>query len=228
MSQHTVKAFDDELEQLRDLIAEMGRCAVSAVKEAIHALMQHDAKAAKGVILCDRQIDQLEAQVEQLAVQIIALRAPMANDLREVIAMLKIAGMIERIGDYAKNIAKRVTKMGVYEPIEALSLLPVMSDFASEMATDALRAFNGRNAMLAETVVARDPTVDNFYNSIFRALVTYMVENQKTIGTCAHLLFIAKNIERIGDHATNMAEMAYYAATGGYMPARGRETEAEG
>jgi two-component system phosphate regulon response regulator PhoB len=156
-------------------------------------------------------------------VQIIALRAPMADDLREVIAALKIVGVVERIGDYAKNIAKRVPKIGDHRTIEPISLLPSMAQVASEMVGDALNAFAARDALLAEAVVQRDSVVDSFYNSIFRTLVTYMVENPKTITECAHLLFIAKNIERIGDHATNVAEMVYYAATGQYLPERDRD-----
>jgi phosphate transport system protein len=138
--------------------------------------------------------------------------------------MLKIVGVVERIGDYAKNIAKRVPKIGDHRTIEPISLLPSMAQVASEMVGDALNAFAARDALLAEAVVQRDSVVDSFYNSIFRTLVTYMVENPKTITECAHLLFIAKNIERIGDHATNVAEMVYYAATGQYLPERDRTT----
>jgi len=156
-------------------------------------------------------------------VQIIALRAPMANDLRDVIAALKIVGVVERIGDYAKNIAKRVPKVvGNNRTLEPISLLPSMAQVASEMVHDALNAFAARDADLAVAVVERDTVVDDFYNSVFRTLVTYMVENPKTVGECAHLLFVAKNIERIGDHATNVAEMVYYAATGETLPDRDR------
>tara|TARA_R110000782_G_scaffold78276_2_gene154909 strand:- start:59111 stop:59800 length:690 start_codon:yes stop_codon:yes gene_type:complete len=225
--QHTVKAFDDDINRLRGLIAEMGGRVETALEQAMTALVEQDYKKAKAVVLNDERIDALESEVEKLVVETIALRAPMADDLREVIAALKIVGVVERIGDYAKNIAKRVPKIGDHRTIEPLSLLPAMAQIAGEMVADALNAFAARNAMLAEAVIARDNVVDSFYNSIFRTLVTYMVENPKTISECAHLLFIAKNIERIGDHATNVAEMVYYAATGNYLPERDRETEIE-
>jgi len=223
--QHTVKAFDDDINKLRGLIAEMGGRVETALENAMTALVEQDLKKAKTVVINDERIDALEAEVEKLVIETIALRAPMANDLREVIAALKIVGVVERIGDYAKNIAKRVPKIGDHRTIEPLSLLPAMAQIAGEMVADALNAFAARNAMLAEAVIERDQVVDGFYNSIFRTLVTYMVENPKTISECAHLLFIAKNIERIGDHATNVAEMVYYAATGNYLPERDRITD---
>tara|TARA_B110001454_G_scaffold119500_1_gene111497 strand:- start:2164 stop:2853 length:690 start_codon:yes stop_codon:yes gene_type:complete len=225
--QHTVKAFDEDINRLRGLIAEMGGRVETAIDEAMTALVEQDLKKAKAVVLGDERIDALEAEVERLVVQIIALRAPLADDLREVIAALKIVGVVERIGDYAKNIAKRVPKIGDHRTIEPISLLPSMAQVASEMVGDALNAFSARDALLAEAVIARDTVVDSFYNSIFRTLVTYMVENPKTISECAHLLFIAKNIERIGDHATNVAEMVYYAATGEYLPERDKDVKIE-
>lgn len=228
MAEHTIKAFDDDINKLRGLIAEMGGRVETALEEAMTALIERDEKRAAKVVENDQRVDALESEVEKLVVQTIALRAPMADDLREVIAALKIVGVVERIGDYAKNIAKRVPQIGNRRTIEPLSLLPSMAQIAGEMVADALNAFAARNAMLAEAVIARDHVVDSFYNSIFRTLVTYMVENPKTISECAHLLFIAKNIERIGDHATNVAEMVYYAATGNYLPERERgETEIE-
>jgi len=220
--QHTVKAFDDDINKLRGLIAEMGGRVETALEDAMTALVQQDFKKAKTVVINDERIDALEAEVGKLVIETIALRAPMANDLREVIAALKIVSVVERIGDYAKNIAKRVPKIGDHRTIEPLSLLPAMAQIAGEMVAESLNAFAARNAMLAEAVIERDQIVDSFYNSIFRTLVTYMMENPKTISECAHLLFIAKNIERIGDHATNVAEMVYYAATGNYLPERDR------
>ena len=222
--QHTVTAFDEDINRLRGLVAEMGGRVETALEEAMDALVHQDLTKAKKVVLDDHKIDALESEVEKLVVQTIALRAPMADDLREVIAALKIVGVVERIGDYAKNIAKRVPKIGDHRTIEPISLLPAMAQIAGEMVADALNAFAARNAMLAEAVIERDAVVDSFYNSIFRTLVTYMVENPKTVSECAHLLFVAKNIERIGDHATNVAEMVYYAATGNYLPERERGT----
>ncbi len=227
MVEHTIKAFDEEINRLRGLVAEMGGRVETALEEAMTALVERDYEKAKRVIAGDRQVDALEAEVEKLVIQTLALRAPMANDLRDVVAALKIVGVVERIGDYAKNIAKRVSQLGDHPMVEPISLLPSMAQVAGEMVGDALNAFGSRDAALAEAVVARDHVVDSFYNSIFRTLVTYMMENPKTISECAHLLFIAKNIERIGDHATNMAEMVYYAATGQYLPERDRGTDTE-
>lgn len=220
MAEHTIRAFDDEIDRLRGLVAEMGGRVETALDQAIQALTRNDAALANEVVANDARIDEIEAEVEKLAVQVIALRAPMANDLREIIAAFKIVGVVERIGDYAKNIAKRSRQLSSTRDIEPLSVLPAMAQIAGEMVHDAMNAFAARDADLAQAVVARDHVVDGFYESIFRALVTYMVENPKTVTECAHLLFIAKNIERIGDHATNLAEMVYYAATGANLPER--------
>ena len=223
MTDHTIKAFDEEIDTLRGLIAEMGGRAEAAIESAMIALQRHDRTLASQVVADDRRIDMLEAEVEKLVIQIIALRAPMANDLRDVIAALKIVSVVERIGDYAKNIAKRVPMIaGNTRTLEPISLLPSMGQVAGEMVHDALNAFAARDPDLALAVVERDTIVDDFYSSVFRTLVTYMVENPKTISECAHLLFVAKNIERIGDHATNVAEMVYYAATGNTLPERER------
>jgi phosphate transport system protein len=217
---HTVKAFDDDLDQLRGAIAEMGGLAENAISESMRALMQRDTEAAERVIAMDKRIDALEAEVERSAVQIIALRAPMADDLRDVVAALKIAGVVERIGDYAKNIAKRVRVIEESPNIEPLSLLPEMARIAAEMVHNVLNAFVARDAAMAVAVCERDRAVDDFYNSIFRTLLTFMMENPHTITAATHLLFIAKNLERIGDHSTNVAEMVYFAATGEHMAER--------
>ena len=223
MAEHTIKALDDEIDRLRGLIAEMGGRAEAAIENAMLALQRHDKVLAAEVVADDRRIDAIEAEVEKLVVEVIALRAPMANDLRDVIAALKIVSVVERIGDYAKNIAKRVPLVATNSrTVEPISLLPSMGQVAGEMVHDVLNAYAARDADLALAVVERDTVVDDFYNSVFRTLVTYMVENPKTISECAHLLFIAKNIERIGDHATNVAEMVYYAATGKTLPERER------
>lgn len=223
MAEHTIKAFDEEIDNLRGLIAEMGGRAEAAIENAMVALQRHDKVLAAEVVADDKRIDAIEAEVEKLVVQIIALRAPMANDLRDMIAALKIVSVIERIGDYAKNIAKRVPMIATNKrTLEPISLLPSMGQVASEMVHDALNAFAARDPDLALAVIERDTVVDDFYNSVFRTLVTFMVENPKTISECAHLLFVAKNIERIGDHATNVAEMVFYAATGKTLPERER------
>ncbi|GAO39075.1 phosphate transport system regulatory protein PhoU [Sphingomonas changbaiensis NBRC 104936] len=222
MTDHTLKAFDDEIVELRGLISEMGGRAESAIDRAVEALSRRDLDLARTVVAEDKRIDELEIAIERLAVQIMTLRAPMADDLRETVAALKIAGVIERIGDYAKNIAKRVPQISRSSKIEALSVLPAMAELASDMLRDVLNAFAARDWQAAVEVSNRDRAVDDFYNSIFRTLLTFMMENPATIGEAAHLLFIAKNLERIGDHATNVAEMVYFAARGEYMPDRER------
>jgi phosphate transport system protein len=222
MTDHTVKAFDDEIGELRGHIAEMGGRAEAAITSAMQALVKRDLDLARQVIADDKAIDRLETEVEKLAVRIIALRAPMADDLREVVAALKIAAVLERIGDYGKNIAKRVGALEGRRKIEPISLLPSMAQVAVEMVHNVLNAFAARDAALAVEVNERDKVVDDFYNSIFRTLVTFMVENPQSISNAAHLLFVAKNLERVGDHATNVAEMVYFAATGEYMAERDR------
>lgn len=214
--QHTVKAFDNEIGQLRGLIAEMGGLAEVAIAEAVDALARLDEDKAREVVAADARLDALEAEVDRLAVRIIALRAPMANDLRDVIAALKISGVIERIGDYAKNIAKRVGEVEGRSKIDPITLIPAMAEIAQGMVRDVLNAYGARDSHLAVEVIERDEKLDHFYNSLFRNLVTHMMENPATISSAAQLLFVARNLERIGDHATNVAELVYFAATGQY------------
>ncbi|TXC70898.1 phosphate signaling complex protein PhoU [Sphingomonas ginsenosidivorax] len=227
MNSHTVKAFDNDIGRLRGLISQMGGLAEDAIARAMQALARSDLDLAEQVRADDKRIDALEAEVERLAVQIIALRAPMAVDLREVVAALKIAGLVERIGDYAKNIAKRVPMIESEHRIEPISILPAMGRMAGDMVRAVLDAFAARDFAAAMRVVESDTALDDFYDSIFRTLVTYMVENPRTISQVAHLLFVAKNLERIGDHATNVAEMVYFAATGTQMADRDRGGEQE-
>lgn len=217
---HTVKAFDEDLGQLRALISEMGGRAEAAITGSLEALSNRDLESAAKIVEGDRKIDELEAEIERQVVRLIALRAPMADDLREVLAALKIAGLVERMGDYAKNIAKRVALLQDARGMEALGVLPAMGRIAGEMVRNVLDAFVLRDADAAVAVAARDKAVDDFYNSLFRTLLTYMMENPHNITASTHLLFIAKNIERIGDHATNVAEMVYFAATGRQMAER--------
>jgi phosphate transport system protein len=219
---HTVKAFDNEITQLRGLIAEMGGLAETSIARAIEALVRHDEELGQKVVADDAKLDALEAEVDQLAVRIIALRAPMADDLRDVIAALKISGVVERIGDYAKNIAKRVGEIDRQKNFEPLTLIPAMADIAQGMVRDVLNAFAARDQHMAVNVIERDEKLDNFYNSIFRNLVAHMMESPSTISSAAQLLFVARNLERIGDHATNVAEMVYYAETGAYLTERSK------
>ncbi len=217
---HTVKSFDDDIHQLRSLVSQMGGLCEAQITAAIDALVRRDPEAALLVVATDERIDALEAEAERLAVTMIALRAPMANDLREIISALKMSSVLERIGDYAKNIAKRASTLTSTGQIEPVVIIPQMARVAVEMIRDALDAFVDRDADKALAVCQRDSVVDDFYNSLFRSLLTFMMENPQHITPSAHLLFIAKNLERIGDHATNVAEMVYFSATGEYLAAR--------
>jgi phosphate transport system protein len=217
---HTLTAFDQDMAELRGLITDMGAFAEAAIEEAMRCLVERDLAAAHELVEADDQLDELEAEAERRVVELIALRAPMADDLRDAIAALKIAGVVERIGDYAKNIARRVRRLPEKGEIEPLSLLPEMAKIASGMVHDVLTAFVERDPEKAIAVCRRDDALDDFYESIFRTLLTYMMENAQNIGPSTTLLFVAKNLERIGDHATNIAEMVYYAATGHHMADR--------
>ena len=216
MAEHTVKAFDEDITRLRGLIAEMGGLAELAIHQSMQALVSGDEEMAREVVARDKKLDTLEAEVDAMAVRVLALRAPLAADLREIIAALKIGGVIERIGDYAKNIAKSVGKIEGRQRFEPLTLLPAMAELATEMVHDVLTAYAARDPIVAREVIERDAKVDAFYDSIFRNLVSHMMENPSTISSAAQLLFVARNIERIGDQATNVAEMVHFAALGTY------------
>ncbi|MEJ6594500.1 phosphate signaling complex protein PhoU [Parasphingorhabdus sp.] len=220
-AQHTVTAFDAEILDLREMVLEMGEKSTRAITRAIDALEHNDLALAISVVADDQEIDELERRIDALSIQTIALRAPMADDLRHLIATFKISSIAERIGDYAKNIAKRVPLVAESSrKIEPAALLPSMANIAAELVRDSFKAYADGDVDLAVSVWARDQTLDNFYTSIFRAIITYMVENPAYITESAHLLFIAKNLERIGDHATNIAELSYFAETGRQMPDR--------
>ena len=195
MAQHTVKAFDEDITRLRGLIAEMGGLAELAIQEALDALVNGDEEKAAKVVARDRKLDELEMEVDAMAVRLLALRAPMADDLREIIAALKIAGVVERIGDYAKNIAKRVGRIEGRARFEPLTLLPAMGELAGDMVHDVLTAYAARDPFTAREVIERDAKVDAFYDSVFRNLVTHMMENPSTISSAAQLLFVARNLE---------------------------------
>jgi len=220
MTQHTVRAFDEDLNRLHGMVSDMGTRAAMSIELAVKALEQRDLAAAAQIVADDKRIDELEAEIERHVVTTIALRAPMADDLRTMIAALKIAAVLERVGDYGKSIAKRVPILSGDRAIDGVPLLVSMAGIVCEMLRDVMAAYAGRDAAKAEDVSARDRKVDEFYNSIFRASITYMMENPRSITESAHLLFIAKNLERAGDHATNVAEMIYFAATGQHMDER--------
>ena len=217
ISGHTVKSFDHDLSQLRSIISRMGGLCEAQIAAAVDALVTRNIEAAKRVIAEDKRIDALEAEAEALAVQIIALRAPLASDLREVVAALKIAGVLERIGDYAKNIAKRASVMAQAPPIGPVIIVPEMAKAVIAMIKEVLDAFVDRDPGLAQAVCDSDQRVDDFYNSLFRSLLTFMMENPHYITPSTHLLFVAKNLERIGDHATSVGEMVFFAVTGEHI-----------
>lgn len=217
---HTLTAYDEDLEKLRGLIVRMGRLCEAQILAAVDALAHRDAGAAAIVVARDDEIDALEAETERFAIQTIALRAPVAVDLREIVAALKISAILERVGDYAKNIAKRTTVLAQGAPMEPAVIVPEMARMVAQMVSGAIAAFVARDPAAAEAVADRDQLVDDFYTSLFRSLLTFMLENPQRITASAHLLFIAKSLERIGDHATNIAELVSYSATGERMAER--------
>ncbi len=213
-SAHTVKSFDEDIAQLRALITRMGGLCETQISDAVDALVNRNLEAAAVVVENDKRLDALEAEAEAQALRIIALRAPLAGDLREIVAALKIAGVMERIGDYAKNIAKRATVVAQSKPIAPAVIIPEMARAVVEIIRDTLDAFVDRDAEKAKSILSRDQQVDEYYNALFRSLLTFMMENPHYITPSSHLLFVAKNLERIGDHATSVAEMVYFTATG--------------
>ncbi len=217
---HTVKAFDDDMAQLRSLVSRMGGLCETQIAAAVDALVTRNVEAARLVVADDARIDALESEAEALSVRIIALRAPLADDLREIVAALKIAGVLERIGDYAKNIAKRAGALAQSPPIEPVVIVPEMARAVISMIKDVLDAYVDRDVELARAVCERDRRVDDFYTSLFRSLLTFMMENPQFITPSTHLLFVAKNLERIGDHATSVGEMVYFAVTGDHLSER--------
>ncbi|KAB7648594.1 phosphate signaling complex protein PhoU [Polymorphobacter fuscus] len=214
---HTVKSFDEDIAQLRSIITRMGGLCEVQISAAVEALVTRNVDAALQVVADDARIDALEAEAEALAVRIIALRAPLAGDLREIVSAMKIAGVLERMGDYAKNIAKRASALAQAPPVEPVVIVPEMARAVIGMIRDVLDAFVDRDVELAQAVCDRDQQVDDFYNSLFRSLLTFMMENPHYITPSTHLLFVAKNLERIGDHATSVAEMVHFTVTGEHI-----------
>jgi len=210
MTDHTVKSFDEQLQTLSSLVAQMGGLAEAQFAAAIEAIARRDSQAAESAVSGDARIDALQAEIEERAVRLLALRQPMAVDLRETLAAIKIAGELERIGDLAKNIAKRALVLNREPPIRLIQSLARMGKAAMGQLKQVLDAFSDRDAAAAEAVWRRDGEIDEVYNSLFRELLTYMMEDPRTIGLCTHLLFVAKNIERSGDHCTNIAEVVYH------------------
>lgn len=212
--EHTVKSFDDELKQLDRMIAEMGGMAEANLAGAVDAMVRRDTESALVIKKADKKIDALEIEIDDHAVRILALRQPMADDLRAVIVALKTAAVIERIGDFAKNIAKRTQALSQCPDLGAAKTIKRMAGMAQNMMTDVLDAYVTRDADKADEVRLRDEELDSLYTSLFRELLTYMMENPKNITASTHLMFAAKNIERIGDHATNIAENVHFLVHG--------------
>lgn len=213
--QHILRAFDRDLEAIQEMVMRMGGMVETAILQAAEALEARDEDLAGKVRAADKAIDALEEKIAEEASRLIALRAPTASDLRIVLSVMKIAASLERVGDYAKNMAKRANVLGQMPVIPgAGGSLRRMSKTVVQMLSDALDAYNTRDAALAEDVRNRDRDVDQMYNALFREFLTHMMEDPRNITACMHLHFIAKNIERMGDHATTIAEQVMYLVTG--------------
>jgi phosphate transport system protein len=216
--QHVVKSYDQELKRLRSMITQMGGIVETQVALAAEAIMNRDAAAATRAVEEDPKVDALEREVETFVIRLLALRQPVAGDLRQIVAALKITGDIERIGDYAANVAKRSIVLAEFSLPYSLAGLAHMAQLVQQQLKSVIDAFGDNDADKAMEVWRSDQVVDDIYNAIFRELITYMMEDPRNITPCTHLLFIAKNLERIGDHATNVAETVYYAVRGESLP----------
>jgi phosphate transport system protein len=215
MMEHTIKAFDADLQDLVRVVAEMGGLAEKQIGDAFEALDKRDLALAERVVGDDAKIDALQREIEEKAILTIARRQPMAVDLREIVGALRVSNDLERIGDLAKNIAKRVGALeGDFQPQQVMRGVEHMTDLVLTQIKDVLDSFARRNAAEAMAVWRSDEEVDAVNNSLFRELLTYMMEDPRNISYCIHLLFCAKNIERMGDHATNIAETVYYMVEG--------------
>jgi phosphate transport system protein len=215
MAEHIVSSYDNDLQGLRRRISEMGGIAEKMLVDAIQALVRHDKPLAQTVIASDKRLDVLQREVEESAILTIARRQPLAVDLRETISAIRVSGDVERIGDLAKNIAKRALAIGSdFQPQKIVLGLQHMSDLVLGQLKDVLDAYAQQDTVRALDVWKRDGAIDALYTSLFRELLTYMMEDPRNISFCTHLLFCAKNIERIGDHTTNIAETVHYLVTG--------------
>jgi phosphate transport system protein len=213
-SEHVVKGYDEELNKLNNTITEMGGLAESQLGAAIDAVVDRDSELAARVVEGDFKVDQMQRDLDNLGLRLLALRQPVARDLREIFAALKIGSDLERICDYAANVAKRSIALDQSPPVQPVYSLPRMARLAQLLVKDVIDAYVARDADKAYAVWMRDEELDAMYASLFRELLTYMMEDPRNIGPCSHLLFMAKNIERIGDHATNIAEDLYYLVHG--------------
>lgn len=217
-TEHIVRSYDEDLKRLRDLTARMGGLAERQVADATRALVRGDTELASEVVSRDAQIDALEREIEGFCVRLLALRQPMAADLRVVIAAMKVSNDLERIGDYARNAAKRAIVLASLPSIGSLNGFERMAQLVQENLKAAMDAFVHADADAARRVWEADEPVDAIYNGIFRELLTFMMEDPRNITAATHMLFIAKNLERIGDHATNIAERIFFAVRGDTLP----------
>jgi phosphate transport system protein len=213
-SEHIVKSYDEELSRLSKAIMSMGGLAETQLAAAIQAVVRRDAELAAEVVAQDAAVDQLDKDVEAMAVRLLALRQPMARDLREIVSALKISADLERICDYAANIAKRSIALSQSPVAKPVYAIPRMARLAQREIKDVLDAYVQHDAEKARAVWLADEELDELYTGLFRELLTYMMEDPRSITSGTHLLFMAKNIERIGDHATNIAETIYYLING--------------
>jgi len=215
---HVVKSYDQELKRLRSMMTQMGGIVESQVALAAEAIMHRDAAAATRAVEEDPKVDALEREIETFVIRLLALRQPVADDLRGIVAALKITGDLERIGDYAANVAKRSIVLAQFSLPYSLAGVAHLAHLVQQQLKSIIDALGDNDADKAMEVWRSDLVVDDIYNAIFRELITYMMEDPRNITPCTHLLFIAKNLERIGDHATNIAENLYYAVRGETLP----------
>ncbi|MDB5513151.1 MAG: phosphate uptake regulator, PhoU [Enterovirga sp.] len=219
MADHIVSSFDAELEGLRSSIAEMGGIAEKQLGDAINALVRRDSALAQSVIAMDQRLDALQRDIEERSILTIARRQPLAIDLREVVAAIRISGDLERVGDMSKNCAKRVLAISSgFQAQRIVQGVQTIADLVMEQLKDVLDSYAQHDLAAAHDVWQRDGAIDALYTSLFRELLTYMMEDPRNISFCAHLLFVAKNVERIGDHTTNIAETIHYLITGQNLP----------
>jgi phosphate transport system protein len=211
---HTVRAFDEDLSELTGKVVSMGGLVERQLAASIEALVQRDSEAADRVIAADDRIDELEEEIDHLAIRLLATRQPLAVDLRVIAMALKITNDLERMGDYAVNIAKRIKRINVHDQVKPFLTIPLMAGICQSMVKDVLDAYIERDDAKALEVWHRDPEVDEYYDQLFRELLTYILEDPRLTGSCIDLMFVAKNLERIGDHCTNIAEKIHYMVHG--------------
>jgi phosphate transport system protein len=227
MAEHTVKAFTEELDALTQEVARMGGLAEIAVNDGIAAVARRDAELAQAVMNRDAKIDAAQREIERRAIKLFALRQPFASDLRVVLTAWRIASELERVGDLAKNIAKRALILNQAEPIQLTRSVERMGKMSAAHLQQVLDAYANKDVQAAISVWQSDDNIDAHYNSLFRELLTYMIEDPRTITSCTHLLFIAKNLERVGDHGTNIAEHIHFLVTGEEIATKRPRAEAE-